>query len=169
MNRRMYWVLPDVKLAEQVEHDLLLARIEVGRMHFIGKRGTDLKDLPEASNAQKSDLLHGIYVGLVAGVVTGGLIGLLLYVKPELIGVPIKFGVILALGGFGAVFGMLTSGFLIGSSTPNVHLKEFERDFEEGHIVLVLDVPKDRVDEVRLLIKGHFPAAEDHGTMPAFP
>lgn len=45
MNRRLYFVLPDVEIAQAVEKDMLLARIEDGRMHFLGKRGTDLKDL----------------------------------------------------------------------------------------------------------------------------
>ncbi|MEE2982412.1 MAG: DUF1269 domain-containing protein [Pseudomonadota bacterium] len=172
MNRRMYFVLPDVETAQQVEHDLLLARIEERRMHFLGRRGTDLKDLPEPSNAQKSDLRHGMYVGLVAGVVTGAILGTGLYAYPDLIGIPVNPGAILLLAAFGAVLGVFVSGPLIGSSTPNVHLKEFDKDFEQGRIVLILDIPKDRVDEIRTLIKGHFPAAEDHGvepTMPAFP
>ena len=50
MNRRMYFVLPDVNMSEQVERDLLLAHIDSGRMHFIGKRGTDLRNLPEATD-----------------------------------------------------------------------------------------------------------------------
>ena len=45
-------------------------------MHFLGKRGTDLKDLPEASFGQKTDLFHGMRVGLVAGGITGALGGL---------------------------------------------------------------------------------------------
>ena len=141
-------------------------------MHFLGRRGTDLHELPEASNAQKSDLHHGMFVGLVAGVVAGSLVGLLLFLYPELVGIPVNPGAILLLGGFSAAFGVFAAGPLIGSSTPNVHLKEFDQDFEQGHIVLMLDVPIDQVDKVRDLIKGHFPAAEDHGldaTMPAFP
>ena len=78
MNRRLYFVLPDVDTAQQVERDLLLARIEDRRMHFLGKRGTDLKDLPEASFGQKTDLFHGMRVGLVAGGATGTCVGFIL-------------------------------------------------------------------------------------------
>ena len=48
MNRRLYFILPDVKTALKVEQDLLLARIEESRMHFLAKRGTDLQTLLEA-------------------------------------------------------------------------------------------------------------------------
>lgn len=172
MDRRMYFVLPDVETAGRVEHDLLLARVDDGRMHFLGKHGTDFGDLPEATVFQKSDIRHGLFVGFVTGSILGGLVGVLLVLYPELIGIPINSGVILATGAFGAAFGAATSGFLIGPSTPNVHLKPFERDFEEGRILLMLDVPKQRVEEIREVILAHFPAAEDHGvdaTMPAFP
>ena len=43
---------------------------------------------------------------------------------------------------------------------------------EEGHILLMVDVAKDRVDEIRRIVRQHFPEAEDYGedhTIPAFP
>lgn len=172
MDRRLYFVLPDLATAQAVERDLLLARVEERRMHFVARRGTYLADLPEATLGQKSDIRHGVFVGLVSGLLVGGAIGLLLYLRPELVGIAVHPGLIVVLAAFGAVFGIATSGFLIGSSTPNVHLKEFERDFARGRIVLMLDLPRERVDDVRELIRAHFPAAEDHGidaTMPAFP
>ncbi|MCH8977176.1 MAG: hypothetical protein IH909_06080, partial [Proteobacteria bacterium] len=46
MNRRLYFVLPDVDTSLLVERDLLLAKVNDSLMHFMGKRGTDLKDLP---------------------------------------------------------------------------------------------------------------------------
>jgi hypothetical protein len=52
MNRRLYFVLPDVDIALEVERDLLLARVNDSLMHFMGKRGTDMKDLPEATALQ---------------------------------------------------------------------------------------------------------------------
>ena len=113
-----------------------------------------------------------MFVGMIGGGVSGGLFGLLLYLKPELLGIPINPGAMFLLGGFGAIFGLMTSGFLIGSSTPNVHLKEFEPDFAQDRIVLILDLPKERIEEISALIVGHFPAAQNHGIdakMPAFP
>ena len=119
MNRRLYFVLPDVETAERVEHDLLLDHIEERRMHFLGRRGTDLHELPEASNAQKSDLRHGMFVGLVAGVVAGSLVGLLLFLYPELVGIPVNPGAILLLGGFGAAFGVFAVGARVVHRLPS--------------------------------------------------
>ncbi len=61
MNRRLYFILPDVEISRKVEDDLLLARITEHQMHFLGKRGTDMQDLPEASQIQKTDIIHGFF------------------------------------------------------------------------------------------------------------
>ena len=172
MERRMYFVLPDLDTAKRVERDLLLARVDSSRMQFIGKRGADLGDLPEATHAQKSDIRHGIYVGMSSGALCGALLGGLLCLHPEWLGIAVNPSAVFALGGVGAVFGMLTSGFLIGSSTPNAHLLEFEQDFAAGRLVLILDLPKQRVEEIGALVKGHFPTLRDYrvdATIPAFP
>ncbi|HEX2244791.1 MAG TPA: DUF1269 domain-containing protein [Gammaproteobacteria bacterium] len=168
MNRRLYFVLPDVDTAQQVERDLLLAKIEDRHMHFLGKRGTDLKDLPEASLGQKTDLFHGMRVGLVAGGATGTCVGFILYQFPSLIGVSLDVGIVAILALVGAIFGAWVSS-MIGSSTPNVRLREYEKTMEEGHILLMLDVPKERIDEVREIIRSHHPEVEDHGLDPDIP
>ncbi|MCG3201523.1 MAG: hypothetical protein NFCOHLIN_01393 [Gammaproteobacteria bacterium] len=170
MRRRLYFVLPDVNVARQVEDDLLLARIESRRMHFLGKRGTDLKDLPEAGLAQKSDLIHGMATGLVAGAIAGALVGLYLFVDPVLGTGPGPAKVLAgALGG--ALFGIWVAG-MVGISTPNSVLRRFERTMAEGHILLMVDVPRERIEAVRHMVLSRHPQVEDHGlepTVPAFP
>ncbi|MBI4006692.1 MAG: DUF1269 domain-containing protein [Gammaproteobacteria bacterium] len=171
MNRRLYFVLPDVDISRQIENDLLLAHISDDHMHFLGKRGTDLLDLPEATSAQKTDLVHGIFIGLMSGAAVGAIIGLILYLFRDYI-FPMEIGVVLLFFILGGIFGAWVSGMLIGTSTPNVKLKEFEQTMQEGHILLMLDVPVERVDEIRKIILTHHPEAEDHGkdpTIPAFP
>lgn len=171
MNRRLYFVLPDVAISRQIEHDLLLARISDDHMHFLGKRNTDLMDLPEATTAEKTDLVHGSFIGLVSGALCGGLIGLVLYLLRDYI-IEVNMGIILLFFVLGGVFGVWVSGMLIGTSTPNVKLKEFEKDIEAGHILLMVDVPVERVDEIRKIVLTHHPEAEDHGKdpfIPAFP
>ncbi len=42
MTHRLFFVLPDVTSARQMADDLLLARVEDRRMHFLAKRDTDL-------------------------------------------------------------------------------------------------------------------------------
>lgn len=171
MNRRLYFVLPNVEISRLVERDILLAKISDDRMHFLGKRGTDMQDLPEATSAEKTDLIHGCMVGLMTGAMAGALIGLFLYVLRDYI-FPMELGVVLLFFLLGGVFGIWVSGILIGSSTPNAKLKEFEQTMKEGHILLMVDVPVERADEIRNLVLSHHPEAEDHGrdpVIPAFP
>jgi hypothetical protein len=167
MSRRLYFVLPDVETARKVEQELLLARIEEKRMHFLGKRGMDLKDLPLATPAQKTDLLRGIYIGLFAGAVTGLLAGLYIYFNPDLVGAQVPPFVIFILALLGGIGGAWISGPLIGASTPNARLAAYQKYLQDGHILLIIDVPVKRVEEVRKIIKGHYPDAEGQAE-PAF-
>ncbi len=169
MKRRLYFILPDVDISRQVEKDLLLARVCDHYMHFMGKRGTNLKDLPEATTLQKSDVMHGIQVGLFAGALGGAVIGTTIYLLRDFIGMQIVPGIILAFFLLGGVFGVWIAGFLIGSSTPNIKLREFEHAMDEGHILLMVDIPVERVDEIRNIVKQHHPEAEDHGIEPVIP
>ena len=127
-------------------------------MHFSGPRDVDLQDLPVASNIQKSDMTHGMFVDSIAGALTGAL-----FKNPEWVGFPINAGAMLLLGAFGAALGLWISVVLIGSSMPNVHLKKFEENFERREIVLMLDIPKDRVNEIRDLIKTISPPPRTTG------
>ena len=172
MNRRLYFVLPDVDISLEVEKDLLLAKVNDNLMHFMGKRGTDLKDLPEATALEKSDVVHGIKVGMFSGALGGAALGTIIYMLRDFIGMQIVPGIILIFFLIGSVLGVWIGGLLIGSSTPNVALHEFEHTMDEGHILLMIDVPVERVDEVRKIVKSHHPEAEDHGVevmIPAFP
>lgn len=172
MNRRLYFILPDVEISRKVEDDLLLARISEQQMHFLGKRGTDMQDLPEASQSQKTDIVHGFQVGMFTGALSGAIMGLIVYLMRDIIGMQMEIGIVLVLFLVGGVYGALVSGLFIGSSTPNVKLKKFQHTMEEGHILLMVDVAKDRVDEIRKIVHQHFPEAEDYGedhTIPAFP
>src|SRR5450432_1413454 len=78
MRLRMYVTLPDVSSARKLANDLLLARIEDKHMHFLARRGTDLGELNEASYLQKTDTVHGAFVGFVIGGLMGAFGGALL-------------------------------------------------------------------------------------------
>jgi hypothetical protein len=167
MRYRLYFVLPDVQSARQVEDDLLLAKVEDRRMHFLAKRGTDLNGLPEASIFQKTDLLHGMEVGLVVGAAAGAAIGLGLIFYP-VIGTAMGIAKVFFGALIGAVFGIWAAG-MIGIGAPNIVLKQFERTLQEGHILMMVDVPQHQVETIRKLVLARHPEAEDHGTEPTVP
>jgi hypothetical protein len=168
MHKRLFFVLPDLHSARAVEKELLLARIGPKSIHFLAKRGTDLSDLPEATMFQKTDFVQGIRRGLFFGGVTGTAVGTILYMNPDLIGHSLNMGAIFLFAAVGAVIGGWASG-MIGTSTPNSTLKEFDGTIEEGHILMILDISSNQVDQVRDIITSHHPEAEDHGLDPNVP
>jgi len=166
----MYVTLPDLPSARQLANDLLLARVEDKHMHFLARRGTDLGELHEASYLQKTDTVHGAFTGLVIGGVIGIVVGLVLvYFPPGRASVELVAVLIAAMVGGG--LGMWVSS-MIGLSVPNSRLRDFEHEIAEGKILLMLDVPAGRFEEIRSVIARTHPEAIDHGreaTVPAFP
>ena len=114
-------------------------------MHFLARRGTNLGDLHEASYLEKTDAWHGAFTGLVLGGIIGALVG--------------------------AVLGAWVSS-MVGLQVGNSSLKDFEADIQAGKILLMLDVPAARYEEIRAIIARTHPEAADRGnepTVPAFP
>lgn len=167
MRRRLDFVIPDQETARKIEDELLLAKIEERHMHFLAKDSADLGDLPEATLSQKTDLVFGMEKGLLVGAVTGAVIGFFIYLFTDL-GALVGFGAVFALAILCAIIGMWASG-MIGSSVPNPRLEKFRDTLQEGHILLMVDVPKERVDEITALIKKHHPDVEDYGEEPTTP
>src|SRR5712691_1617871 len=149
MRRRLYFLLPDLGSAIKTANDLLLARVEDSHMHFLAKRGMSLGQLHEANYLQKSDCVHGAELGFVLGGAGGFLISTVI----------------------GAVFGAWASS-LVAMSVPNTRLKPFQKAIDAGKILLMVDLPTSRIEEVQELVHRRHPEASAHGiepTMPAFP
>jgi hypothetical protein len=170
MRRRLYFLLPDLASAGQTANDLLLARVEDRRMHFLARRGTPLGALREASYLQKSDAVHGAELGLVIGGIGGFLVGVYMVLTPP-DGMSLQLVTVLLSTMIGAVFGAWASS-LVAMSVPNTRLRAFQPDIDAGKILLMIDVPLARVEEVQELVTRRHPEATAHGvepTLPAFP
>jgi hypothetical protein len=83
-------------------------------------------------------------------------------------GLTIAGGVVVALTLAGAGFGAWTAT-MIGVDVPNTRLKRFEEAIERGELLMMIDVPKDRVEEIEEMIKLHHAEAEIRGTEPTIP
>ncbi len=170
MRRRLYFLLPDLQSAETIEKELLLAKVDDPHLHFLAKDGVNLRRLHVANLLQRSDLLHGIGIGLVAGGITGALAGVALSFYPKM-GESIGMGGILILAVVCAMLGSWVSG-MIAVSIPNSRLERFQPAIDRGEILLMVDVPMRRVKEIRELIISHHPEAKAKGQdaqVPAFP
>jgi hypothetical protein len=163
--RRLYFLLPDLDVAHAVVDELLLARVEERHIHIIAKEGTPLGDLPEAGFTQKSDFIPAMERGVAMGGATGVVAGLAALALP---GVVIGGGAVLALGMAGAGVGAW-AGSMIGSSVENSKTRKFHDAVEAGELLVLVDVPKDRVNSIKDLIKKHHPDVDFGGTEPTIP
>lgn len=86
-------------------------------------------------------------------------------------GLPLGIGGIFTMTLGGAFMGVWVSGMIAGD-VPNTQLAAFETAIRSGDILVMVDVPKRRVDEITELVRSHHPEAAIKGeepTIPAFP
>ncbi|MFO1204981.1 MAG: DUF1269 domain-containing protein [Burkholderiales bacterium] len=167
MLRRIYCLVPDVEVARRVVDDMLLARIDEKHIHVLAKRGTPLEDLPEATMVQKSDFIPAIERGVAQGGAAGLLAGLVgIAMTPG--AVVIAGGIILASSLAGAGIGAWVGG-MIGLNVGNTRLRRFEEAIDQGELLLMVDVPLARVDDISERIRQHHPTAQVEGTEPTIP
>lgn len=168
--KRLYFLVPSIKLAHKIVNELLIARITDKHIHILAKRGTTLGDLPEASVLQKTDLIPAVERGVALGGFTGTLAGLITVSIPPAFPV-VAGGIILGTTLAGAGLGAWLGG-MVGMNVGNTRVKQFEEAIEKGALLMMVDVPPTRVDEIQALVKKHHPEAEPEGTephIPAFP
>ncbi len=167
--RRLYFLIPDVGSAKTIVDELLLARVEERHMHIAAADHHALTEahLPEAGLLQESDFVPAVERGVAIGGATGILAGIAAVALPG-VGLALGGGAILGIGLAGAGAGAWMSS-MIGISAPSSRLKEFEDAIEKGSLLMMVDVPKTRVDEITDLVKKHHPEAEIEGTEPVIP
>jgi hypothetical protein len=86
-------------------------------------------------------------------------------------GVVLGGGAILATALAGSGIGAWMSS-MIGVDVTNTRIKQFEDNIEKGEILFLVDVPKERVEQIEEMVKTHHPEADIEGTephIPAFP
>lgn len=170
MKRRLYFLLPDVASARRTADDLLLARVEDRHMHFLARRGTDLGELHEASYLFKTDVAHGAGIGLALGALGGVLLGAaIVNFPPE--GTQPGMGAAMIAAFVGAALG-LWLGSMAGTAVPNSRLRAFGEELARGKVLLIVDVPYRRVEEIRGIVSARHPEvllSAQEARYPAFP
>lgn len=166
MNRRLYFMLPDVQSAHGMMDDLLLARVNADHIHFLAKPGVDLGDLPEASIVERTDFLEGWEIGTLLGGVLGLIAGLLaIWIPPWPFADPVPMIAIPICIVIGLISGGLWTG-IVASAIPDHRLEPFQPDIERGMVMMMVLVPFHRVQEVRSLVAKKHPEAVYDGTWP---
>ena len=163
--KRLCFLLPDVDTAHGVVDDLRARGIGDADIYVVANDETELGDLPDAGNIEKSDF----YPQLARGLATGGTIGV--------IGGLIAMRVAGAVFGGGAVllFGLIGAGInallaaMAGAAFPNSRLTQFEKAIQSGDILVMVNVADDAVEEIDKLVKTRHPDAEIEGVEPHTP
>jgi hypothetical protein len=167
MNRRLYFILPDVASAHEMMDNLLLARVDANRIHFLARLGTPMGNLPEASISERTDMIDGWEIGMGLGAMVGliaGLVSLSIptwwYTKP----VPMVATLMIC-----TLVGFIGGGFwtaILATNLPNARLKPFERHIAEGKVLMIVLAPFHRVNEIRKLVERKQPEVDYKGTWP---
>ncbi|GAB4258500.1 MAG: hypothetical protein Kow0065_08220 [Methylomicrobium sp.] len=163
--KRIYFLAPDIAIAHKIVDELQAEGIEERHIHILAKRDTPLEGLPEAGVTIKTDFLAAAERGAALGGSTGLLAGLvaLRFAGFAIAGGPV-LGVILA----GATIGSLMGG-LSGMNSGNSRLRQFEQAIEDGQLLVLVDVPKERIEAIQQAVTKHHPTAEFEGIEPLLP
>lgn len=164
--KRIYFLIPDVGITKKIVDELLLARVDERHIHVLAKRGTPMENLPEATHLQKTDFIPALEQGLTLGGFTGLMAGLVAVAVPG--GPVLAGGAILATSLAGAGFGALMSS-MIGSSVGNRQIQQFSEAIENGEFLMMIDISKERVEEIEQIVKKNHPEAMCEGTEPTIP
>jgi hypothetical protein len=171
MRRRIYWLLPNLASARRTMDDLLLARIAEPHIHFVAEEGADMTGLHAANLLQTSDIVRAAQAGLVIGGALGAVMGVVAALFFPVVGDSPQWGLVAVLAIVGAGFGAWASS-MIGASTPSNRLKRFAPALKQGQILLMVDVPRSRIDEIESRLQVLHPEARHEGievNIPAFP
>lgn len=163
--RRIYFLAPNIETTHKIVDELRSNGIEDRHMHILAKRDTPLEDMPEASEFQKTDFIPALERGAALGGTTGVLAGL---IGLRFAGFAIAGGPILGILFFGATIGAIMSG-LAGLQVGNSRVKEYEEAIERGELLVMVDIPKERIEAIRQLIIKHHPTAQFEGIEPLLP
>jgi hypothetical protein len=161
--RRIYFLVPNLDVTRKIVDDLRSERVEDRNIHVLARRDTPLDDLPEASVLEKTDFLPALEQGVALGGATGLLAGLVAVALPT--GLVVGGGAVLGVALAGAGIGGWLSG-MVGMNVGNRRVAQFQDEIERGKVMVMVDVPRDRVGEFEAIVRKHHPEAECEGVDP---
>lgn len=165
--RRLYFLLPNLSITHQVVDELLLKRIDDRHIHVLAKDDLSVVGLPSANLLQKSDVIPALERGLAIGGITGLLAGITIIGFSSTV-FSASGGAILGMCLGGAIMGAWASS-MIGVDVRNTQIDRFQSAIDQGSILVMVDVPKERVEAIEDLVHRHHPQVKMAGTEPQIP
>jgi hypothetical protein len=158
-HRRLYFIVPEESHAVQIVADLETAGVGRQHIHAIAGKGMTLEKLPTANERQRHDtvwlLQRILWAGNLVLFVLGGIGLVISATQGSLTGAVLSFA---------AMALTLSAGFLFATRVPDTHLDEFRGVLSHHEVLLLVDVPKQRLAEIEELISRRHPEATAGGT-----
>jgi hypothetical protein len=158
VERRLYFTFPRPAQARRAVDELVAGGVARSAVHVVAHDATAIADLPAATSAQRHDrvwTLERLYWNTNLVVFFVSLLGLLvaLYVDRPAVAV--------------AALLVMAATFLTGERfavrVPHAHLDEQRVPLRHGEVLVMVDVPADRVHEVESLVSRQHPEASVGG------
>jgi hypothetical protein len=157
--RRLYFVIPDEPQAVKVVYDLEASDVARQHIHAIAGKGAILTQLPSANERQRLDaasrLEHTVWAANLV-LFFLALAGLMTSIARDS-----SIGSVLSVALMALTF---VAGALFAIRVPDTHLDEFRGALSHGEVLLMVDVPKQRVAEIEELVERRHPEATAGGT-----
>ena len=152
MVRRLYLTFPTRSQAARAVADLQGEGVRAEHIHAVAKPGTDLSGLPRATEAQQRD--HAWRLERLSWYANLGVFAL------AALGLATALFAWSAAGMVASVAVMLVT-FIAGErfavKLPHTHLADLRVPLEHGEVVLLVDVPFQRVREIEHLVAERHP------------
>lgn len=165
MLRRLFFLFPDAAHAQHVVDELVDRGVHIRHIHAIAN-GVDLGSLPQATERQKKDVKFRLewfvwntnlllFAAALIVLFTSLIFGWFIWAMLALLVMLLTF----------------YTGEQFAVKVPDVQLSEFTDALSHGEVLLMIDVPKNKVAEIEGLVHRRHPEASVGGvgwTMNAF-
>lgn len=163
--RRIYFLAPNIETTHKIVDELRIEGIEDRHIHVLANRDTPLEDMPDASVFDKTDFIPAVERAAALGAATGLLAGL---VALRFVGFAIAGGPVLGILLYGATVVAMMNG-LLGLQVGHSKVNDYADAIERGELLVLIDVPEERIEAIRQSVTKHHPKVEFEGIEPLLP
>lgn len=163
--KRLYFLVPNLKIARDISSELNEIGVTDDKVHIVGGSPEICYEehLHMASIAQTSNLVPALKRGALFGLILALAIFLIFTIQlPN--NLQINGLALLGVLFFGIGFGIWAGG-MIGIGVKNPIVEKYEDYVKAGHLLMMVDSPNEREQELTTRIIRHHPGAEI-ATMP---
>jgi hypothetical protein len=159
MKRRLFFVMPDADHALTVIGELERTGIDRTHVHALTGPGVNAEALPKATEQQQRDgawRLERLLWNANLWIFAAAVVGCIASVYYEF-----TFGIVLSVT---VMLGALATGAWAAIQVPDTHLDEFREALKHGEVLLMVDVPRGRMNEIEELVARRHPEAVAGGS-----